>query len=94
MTEHCTTRHEGLLRRVMRPLGRFMLWWFGMFALLGPLSTCPVCGQPGCGGGMASAGILGGLAAAAPWLPRRPKPAIAPSPPCAGPATFHPSRSA
>lgn len=71
MTESCTTRHVSLLRRAMRPLGRFMLWWFSMFALLGPLSTCPVCGQPGCAGGLAVPAVLGGLAAAALWLPRR-----------------------
>jgi len=38
-----------LWQRVGKPLGRFLAWWFGMFALLGPLSNCPICGQPGCG---------------------------------------------
>lgn len=71
MTEHFTADRPSLWRRAAKPLGRFLVWWFGMFALLGPLSTCPVCGQTGCAGGMASAGILGGLAAAALWLPRR-----------------------
>jgi len=71
MIEHCTAERASRWRRAIKALGKFMIWWFGMFALLGPLSTCPVCGQPGCAGGMASAGILGGLAAAALRLPRR-----------------------
>ena len=48
----------------LRPIARFAAWWFGLFALLGPLSVCPVCGQSGCPGGAASAGILGGIMAA------------------------------
>jgi len=36
----------------LRPLVRFFAWWFSFFALLGPLSTCPICGQPGCAGGI------------------------------------------
>jgi hypothetical protein len=71
MTERLDVARPNLWRRMVRPLGRFLAWWFAMFALLGPLSTCPICGQPGCGGGAASAGILGGLAAAVLWLPRR-----------------------
>lgn len=55
----------------LRPLGRFVGWWFSFFALLGPLSTCPVCGQPGCAGGIAGAGILGGIIAGVMWLPRQ-----------------------
>lgn len=55
----------------LKGLVRFVGWWFGFFALLGPLSTCPVCGQPGCPGGAASAGLLGGVLAALLWLPRR-----------------------
>jgi len=54
-----------------RPLLRFLAWWFSFFALLGPLSTCPICGQPGCAGGIAGAGILGGVAAAFLWVPRQ-----------------------
>jgi hypothetical protein len=68
-TQTAETRHTP--HTWFRPLLRFCGWWFAMFALLGPLSTCPICGQPGCGGGAISAGILGGLAAAALWLPRR-----------------------
>jgi len=71
VTEHCATAPIRLWRRVGKPLGRFLAWWFSMFALLGPLSTCPIWGQPGCAGGSAGAAILGGLAAAALWLPRR-----------------------
>ncbi len=48
----------------LQPLVRFAAWWFSLFALLGPLSVCPVCGQSGCPGGAASAGILGGVMAA------------------------------
>lgn len=50
--------------RWLRPIARFAAWWFSLFALLGPLSVCPVCGQSGCPGGAASAGILGGIMAA------------------------------
>lgn len=50
--------------RWLRPIARFAAWWFSLFALLGPLSVCPVCGQSGCPGGAASAGILGGVMAA------------------------------
>jgi len=39
---------------------RFVVWWFSFFVLLGPLSVCPICRQPGCAGGTASTGILGG----------------------------------
>lgn len=48
----------------LRPIARFAAWWFSLFTLLGPLSVCPVCGQSGCPGGAASAGILGGVMAA------------------------------
>jgi hypothetical protein len=47
-----------------RSLLRFFGWWFGMFALLGPSSACPFCGQPGCVGGAASAGVFAGMIAA------------------------------
>ncbi len=50
--------------RWLRPIARFAAWWFSLFTLLGPLSVCPVCGQSGCPGGAASAGILGGVMAA------------------------------
>jgi len=55
----------------LKPVGRFLAWWFSFFALLGPLSACPVCGQPGCPGGAASAGILGGLLAMLTFIPGR-----------------------
>jgi len=42
-------------------LGRFLAWWFGLFAFLSAFSICPICGQPGCAGGPVSAGVLGGL---------------------------------
>jgi hypothetical protein len=71
MTSDCTAHRPSPWRRLIRPLGQFLAWWFGMFALLGPLSTCPFCGQPGCGGSVAGAGILGALAAGLLWLPRR-----------------------
>jgi len=48
----------------LRPMARFAAWWFSLFALLGPLSVCPLCGQSGCPGGAASAGMLGGVMAA------------------------------
>jgi len=54
-----------------RPLLRFLAWWFSFFALLGPLSTCPICGQPGCAGGIAGAGVLGGIAAVLMWVPQQ-----------------------
>jgi len=54
-----------------RPLLRFLAWWFSFFALLGPLSTCPICRQPGCAGGIAGAGILGGIITGLMWLPRQ-----------------------
>jgi hypothetical protein len=69
--EHRAVAPVSLWRRIVRPLGGFLAWWFAMFALLGPLSTCPICGQPGCGGSAISAGVLGGVAAAVLWLPRR-----------------------
>ena len=43
-----------------RPVVRFCGWWGGMFAFLCAFSVCPICGQPGCVGGPATAGFLGG----------------------------------
>jgi len=41
-----------------------MTWWAGVFALLmGTGGQCPFCGQPGCVGGAASAGLLATLCA-------------------------------
>lgn len=71
MTEHHAVAPVSVWRRVIRPLGGFLAWWFAMFALLGPLSTCPICGRPGCGGGAISAGVLGGLLAVLTLIPRR-----------------------
>ena len=55
----------------LSPIFRFVAWWFSLFALLGPLSVCPFCGQPGCGVGGASAGLLGGIIAAVISIRRR-----------------------
>jgi len=49
---------------------RFLGWWASMFALLGPLSVCPFCGQPGCGVGTAAAGVMGGIVATLMTVPR------------------------
>jgi hypothetical protein len=49
--------------RLWPPLGRFLAWWAGLFAFLSAFSVCPICGQPGCVGGPAAAGILGGVSA-------------------------------
>ncbi|RPI64453.1 MAG: hypothetical protein EHM48_00810 [Planctomycetaceae bacterium] len=57
-------------RRFIHALGRFVMWWVGIFALLGGGSVCPCCGQPTCAGGAASAGLLGGLIAAILTLPK------------------------
>ena len=54
----------------VKHLLRFFGWWFGFFALLGPLSVCPICGQSGCPGGAASAGVLGGIFAVLVSVPR------------------------
>jgi hypothetical protein len=53
------------------PIMRFFKWWAGLFVLLGPLGVCPFCGQPGCGGGALSAGVLGAIVAALTFVPRR-----------------------
>jgi len=54
----------GALRRLRMWGGaaRFFVRWFGMFAAMGSFSTCPCCGQQGCGVGMAGAGLMGGIA--------------------------------
>jgi len=49
--------------RWLRPLVRFFAWWFAFFTFLGPVSVCPICGQPGCAGGAAGAGVFGGVLA-------------------------------
>ena len=53
------------------PMVRFFKWWASFFVLLGPLAVCPFCGQPGCGGGALSAGVLGAIVAALTFVPRR-----------------------
>lgn len=69
--EPCQKEHSGLRRQWLpNPIARFLIWWASLFALVGPFSVCPFCGQPGCGMGAASAGILGGLAAALMAFPR------------------------
>jgi len=57
--------------RWLKPVARFLTWWLGFFALLGAFSVCPFCGQAGCPGGPASAGLIGGIAAGVMWLPRQ-----------------------
>lgn len=56
--------------RLLGPLTRFLAWWAAFFAFIGPISVCPFCGQPGCGMGTASAGLLGGFTAALITLPK------------------------
>ena len=63
--------------RLLGPILRFLGWWAGIFGFIGPFSVCPFCGQPGCGMGAASAGLLGGLAAALMTLPKYLRKAIA-----------------
>ena len=57
-------------RTWLKPVLHFLAWWFAMFALLGPLSICPICGQAGCPGGAAGAGVSGGILAALISVPR------------------------
>jgi len=49
---------------------RFFGWWSSMFALLGPLSVCPFCGQPGCGIGTTAAAVFGAIIATFMVVPR------------------------
>ena len=49
--------------RFLGPLARFFAWWAGVFVFFCSLTVCPFCGQVGCIGGAASAGVFGGLAA-------------------------------
>ena len=53
------------------PIMRFFKWWTMLFIVGGPLAVCPFCGQPGCGGGALSAGVLGAIVAALTFVPRR-----------------------
>lgn len=57
------------LGRIGRSIRDFLMWWASPF-LLGATSTCPCCGQPSCAGGIASAGLLGAVAAAMLTLPK------------------------
>lgn len=57
--------------RWWRPIVRFFMWWASLFALLGPLAVCPICGQAGCAGGALGAGVLGAIVAALTFVPRR-----------------------
>jgi hypothetical protein len=50
---------------------RFVGWWASLFLLLGSTTTCPCCGQQGCPGGWASAGVLGAFFAGMISLVRR-----------------------
>ena len=50
---------------------RFFKWWTMLFVVSGPLAVCPFCGQPGCGGGALSVGVLGAIFAALTFVPRR-----------------------
>lgn len=50
-------------RRSLAPFARFCGWWAGMFAFFAAFSVCPFCGQAGCAGGPASAGLLGAVSA-------------------------------
>ncbi|MBS3735494.1 MAG: hypothetical protein GVY16_05410 [Planctomycetes bacterium] len=52
----------GILGKLWRILARFGLWWAGLFGLIGT-GNCPCCGQPGCPGGVAGAGLFATLAA-------------------------------
>jgi hypothetical protein len=65
-----TPVHSGALpsqrvprHRAWAPVARFFGWWAGTFAFLAGFSVCPFCGQPGCAGGPAFAGVLGGISA-------------------------------
>jgi len=62
---------RGRISRIASPLVRFFAWWAGMFVFLGGASaTCPFCGQAGCPGGAAGAGILASIFAAALVIPK------------------------
>ena len=56
-------RQRFLRSRFLGPLARFFAWWAGVFVFFCSLTVCPFCGQVGCVGGAASAGVFGGLAA-------------------------------
>ena len=64
--EHCSPRRWWL----PGPITRFLGWWASVFALVGPFSICPFCGQPGCGMGAATAGVLGAFVATLMTIPR------------------------
>jgi len=51
-----------------KSLLRFLASWFCFFFILG--APCPFCGQIGCAGSAASAGILGGIAVICLWVPK------------------------
>jgi membrane associated rhomboid family serine protease len=71
LTCHRHERHSARRRwRLPRPITRFVAWWASVFALVGPFSVCPFCGQPGCGMGAAAAGVLGGFVAALITFPK------------------------
>jgi len=67
-TEPETTAPRSKWRRA---IVRFSQWWAMVFILTGPLAICPFCGQPACGGGAVSAGVLGTIVAALTFVPRR-----------------------
>ncbi len=65
------TGDRRLLKAAFSGVWRFLAWWGAMFAFLAGFgTTCPFCGQPGCPGGPASAGVLGGLFATGVFLTR------------------------
>jgi hypothetical protein len=49
--------------RWLAPLARFFAWWAGVFVFFAAMTVCPFCGQVGCIGGAASAGLFGGAGA-------------------------------
>jgi hypothetical protein len=64
-------RQRFLRSRFLATLARFFAWWAGVFVFFCSLTVCPFCGQVGCVGGAASAGVFGGLAAFLVSLMRR-----------------------
>jgi hypothetical protein len=62
------------LGKLWRILVRLGLWLAGLFGLIGT-GNCPCCGQPGCPGGAAGAGLFAALAAGLlamfPWADKK-----------------------
>ena len=51
------------LRGRLRTVAGFLLKWLAASGFVATFSTCPFCGQQGCPGGAASAGVLGAVMA-------------------------------